>query len=152
MDNPYAPPANPPASTSRVALYSPGHIAWAAFLGAPIAGCVLVALNYRRFGNSAAANFALIAGLIGTLIIMAIAFFVPDNFPNFVVPAAYTFGMYASAKTLQGREFEHRLANGDIKGSAWVATGIGLLFMVVLTLVLFAIIMVMPEEWLGESL
>jgi hypothetical protein len=152
MDNPYAPPANKSAASPRITLYSPGHIAWATFLGAPIAGFVLLALNYRRFGNSAAANLALIAGLIGTVLVLAIASVLPDSFPNSVLPAAYTFGMYLSVKSLQGNEYEHRLANGGIKGSGWVATGIGILSFVVILVALLAVVLVSPEEWFGEEL
>lgn len=152
MDDLYTSPANESGTSPRSTLYSPGQIAWATFLGAPIAGCVLVALNYRRFGNSAAANLALIAGVIGTVLLVAIAFVLPDSFPNSVLPAAYTFGMYQSVESLQGNEYEHRLANGGVKGSGWVATGIGILSLVVMLVALFAVVLVVPQEWLGEEL
>ena len=74
MDNPYASPTNESAALPRITLYSPGHIAWATFLGAPIAGCVLLALNYKRFGDATSATLALIVGLIGTVVLLAIAF------------------------------------------------------------------------------
>jgi hypothetical protein len=151
MDNPYTPPANESVASPRITLYSPGQIAWATFVGAPIAGCVLMALNYRRFGDSTAANLALIAGLIGTGLLFAIAFVLPDTFPSFVLPAAYTFAMYQCVKTLQGRAYRQRLATGGIKGSGWAATGIGILCMIFILVSLFAVILVVPEEWLGEE-
>lgn len=152
MDNPYTPPVTESAVSPRITLYSPGHIAWATFLGAPIAGCVLMALNYRRFGNSTAANVALIAGLIGTIVLLAIAFVLPDSFPNTVLPAAYTFGMYSCVKALQGNAYEHRLANGGTKGSGWAATGIGFLCLVFMLVAIFAVVLVAPEEWFAEEL
>jgi formate-dependent nitrite reductase membrane component NrfD len=88
-------------------LYWPGHIAWATFLGAPIAGCVLLALNYKRFGDATAATLALIVGLIGTVVLLAIAFVLPDNFPKSVLTATYTFGMFQCAKSLQGDALNH---------------------------------------------
>jgi low temperature requirement protein LtrA len=111
-----------------------------------------LALNYRRFGNSAAANLALIAGLIGTVVLMAIAFVLPDSFPNSVLPAAYTFGMYQSVKSLQGSAYEHQLANGAIKGSGWMAAGVGILSLLVILVALFAVVLVAPEGWFAEEL
>lgn len=151
MDNPYAPPASESAALPRIVIYSPGHVAWATFLGAPIAGCVLLALNYRRFGNATAASFALMAGFVGTVVVLAIAFVLPENFPSFVLPAAYTFGMYQSVKSLQGRTSAHLLANGAIKGSGWVATGVGILSLILTIVALFAAVLVAPEGWFPEE-
>ncbi len=75
-----------------------------------------------------------------------------DNFPNSVLTAAYTFGMFQCAKSLQGDALEHRLANGATKGSGWAAAGIGILCLAVLTVASFAIVLVAPEEWFGEEL
>lgn len=133
-------------------MYSPGQIAWATFLGTPIAGCLLLALNYRRLGDFTAANLALISGLIGTVLLFALAFVLPDRFPNTVLPSAYTLGMYQCAKTLQGTAYEDRLVNGGTKGSGWVATGIGILCVILILAALFAVVLVAPEEWFGEEL
>jgi hypothetical protein len=151
MDNPYSPPESESVVSRRVTLYSPGHIAWATFLGAPIAGCLLMALNYRRLGHSSSANFALIGGLVTTVLLLAIAFVLPDNFPSLVLPLACTFGMYQCVNNLQGTAYERRLASGGRKGSGWVATGVGILSMVFLFIALFAVLLLLPEEWLGED-
>jgi hypothetical protein len=152
MINPYAPPAHGSAGHARISVFSPGQITWATFLGAPIAGCVLMALNYRRFGDFTSANVALVTGFIGTALLLAIAFFLPENFPNSVLPVAYTFGMYHSAKLLQGTAYEQHLANGGVKASGWAATGVGILSLLCITVAIFAVVLVMPAEWLGEEL
>jgi len=59
----------------------------------------LMAFNYRRFGDSTAANLALIAGLIATGLLLTIGFVLPGTFPSIALPAAYTFGMYHFVKT-----------------------------------------------------
>jgi hypothetical protein len=151
VDNPYAPPANESVGSPGITVYSPGQIAWAAFLGAPIAGSWLLALNYRRLGDAKAANLSLISGLIGTILVVALAFVLPERFPNLILPAAYAFGMYQYAKTLHGKVYESRPANGRNKGSGWVATGIGMLCSILILVVLFALVLVAPEEWLGEE-
>jgi hypothetical protein len=138
MDNPYSTPTNESVTLPMITMYSPGQIAWATYLGAPIAGCWLLALNYRRLGDARAANLALISGLIGTVLLLALAFVLPERFPKFVVPAAYTFVMYRCVRALQGKVYEDRLANGANKGSVWVATGIGILCLI---LILTAIVL-----------
>ena len=60
--------------------------------------------------------------------------------------------MYHLAKSNQGYEYKQRLANGGIKGSGWVATGIGVLAMTVILVALFTLVLIMPQSWLGEEL
>ena len=152
MDNPYSPPSVDVAFAPRITLYSPGQIAWATFLGAPIAGCWLLALNYKRLGQATAAGAAVAVGLAGTVLLFAIAFVLPDNFPNSVMPAIYVFCTYQIVKQLQGKTFEERLAIDGQKGSGWIATGVGILCMILVMAALVAVLFVMPEEWLGEAI
>lgn len=152
MENPYSPPAIGSVSLSKARLYSPGQIAWATFLGAPIAGCVLMALNYKRFGNSTAANVAIVAGLVGTILLLATAFILPENFPSSPIPLACTFAMYQCVKALQGDDYEDRLANGSgSKGSGWVASGVAILCLLVILIAIIAFVIVAPAEWFGEE-
>jgi hypothetical protein len=151
MINPYAPPAADSNAIASVKLYSPGQVAWASFLGTPVAGCVLLAINFQRFGQITAANLALVTGFIGTIVVFAIAFVLPDNFPNLVLPLAYTFGMYQGAKQWQGETYQHRLANGDRKASGWAATGISIVCLICITLVLFAVLLAAPDSWFDDD-
>jgi hypothetical protein len=152
MDNPYSAPSIESAATKRLTLYSPGQIAWASFLGSPLAGGILMALNYRRFGNSTAATLAFTAGLLGTMLLMVISFFLPDNFPGSIVPAAYTWGLYQSAKQLQGDAYRTAIEQGSAPASGWAATGIGALCLIAILLVLLAVLFIAPEEWFAEEL
>jgi hypothetical protein len=118
-------------------LYSPGHIAWATWLGSLTAGCVLMAINYRRMGRVAASNVAWACALIAVVAVLATANYTPINSPlsPFAISLSpfailFVFVMYHSAKTLQGRNMAVVLANGGTRASAWAATGIGLLSMV----------------------
>jgi hypothetical protein len=113
---------------------------------------VLLALNYRRLGHAAVAYVTVITGLAATALTLVIAFFLPDKFPNSVLPAAYTFGMYQFAKTFQGKDYAYRLANGGEKGSGWVATGIGIACLILVVAAILAVVLVMPEQWLGEEM
>jgi hypothetical protein len=151
MENPYSPPAFESIAAPQLTLYSPGQMAWATFLGAPVAGCVLLALNCKRLGHSAAAGIALVGGFTVTVLLLVVSFFLPDNFPNLALPAAYTFGMYQCVKLLQGKEYEHHLAIGGTRGSGWVATGVGILCLILILVAMFAVLFAMPDEWFGEE-
>jgi len=120
------------------AYYSPGQVAWASFLGAPIAGCLLMAGNYSKAGQSSSAVKTVAIGGACTIAILVMAIFLPDKFPNAIIPAAYTFGMLAIAKSLQGKALESHLRAGGPKASSWVATGIGVLSLVIVAVLIFA--------------
>lgn len=127
-------------------LYTSGQIAYATFLGAPIAGCWLLAANYRTLGNTPAANRALTWGALATVGIFTIAFFLPDNFPNTVLPIAYTFGLYAYAKQLQGTALAAHFSAGGLRHTHGRAVGIGLVFLVVTLILFFTVAMILPEQ------
>ncbi|MFO0819073.1 MAG: hypothetical protein U1A77_14100 [Pirellulales bacterium] len=152
MDNPYSAPSIEPAAPKQQTLYSPGQIAWASFLGSPLAGGILMALNYRRFGNSTAAALTFTAGLVGTVLLMVISFFLPDNFPGSIVPAAYTWGLYQSAKQLQGDAYRTAIEQGGATASGWATTGVGALCLIAVIMLLLAVLFVAPEEWFAEEL
>ena len=68
--NPYESPqtAFEPVNAGKLPsfkLYTPGHVAWATFLGAPLAGSMLLAMNYRRLGEPTSAAIALVGGFLG---------------------------------------------------------------------------------------
>ena len=150
MSNPYAPPAPATHVGHDRKVHSPGQVAWASFLGFPLAGAVLMAANHRIFGDPESARSVLCAGGIATAAIVAAALFLPDNIPGFVFPAAYTYLVYLWAKSTQGGSVGRHLASGRPKASSWVATGIGLVCSIGLLTILLAVALVIPESWLGE--
>ncbi len=89
-------------------LFSVGQITLATFLGMPIAGCLLLARNYRELGNGGAAWQSLAAGIASTILLLLIAFWLPENFPNMALPVAYCFGMRQLVNYLQGSEIANR--------------------------------------------
>lgn len=133
--------------TSRSAkpLFSVAQITLAAFLGAPLAGCLLLAQNYKNLGKGRQAWQSLAMGIILTTIALVIAFWLPENFPGAVFPAIYTVMIYQAAKILQGTEIKNREKQG-LKGS-WlttVAIGVGSVILV-LAIVFGVVILFFPE-------
>lgn len=121
-------------------LFSVMQIAVATFVGSPIAGCLLLAQNYRNLGRSGSAVKTLILGVVSTIVLLFIAFLLPENFPNVVLPMAYTIAMRELVKYLQGDVI------ADQKGSWAVTVGVSIGCLVaIMALLLGAIILFIPE-------
>ena len=133
-------------------LFSPGQATWATFLGSPMAGSVVLAVNYARLGNRRAAWTAIIVGLVVTIIVLGTATVLPDSFPNSVLSGGYTLCLYMLAKSLQGNLVKRHLAIGGQQASSWVATGIGIACLVVIFVIVVGIVLVLPDTWVEDNL
>ena len=144
--NPYASPAPSSAPTDRtreIRLYTPQHVAGATFLGGPLAGCVLMATNFRRMGNSDAATGSVLVGLLATVALAMIGIFVPGLPSGFGTLACVVsiFLMSMLAKNMQGEDLEAHTRAGGKTASGWAAAGIGLLVLATEFVVLFGIVL-----------
>jgi hypothetical protein len=127
-------------------LYSPGQIALASFLGAPLAACWLWSHNYRRLGEARRATRCLIWGVAGTAILVTIAFFLPEHFPSTVIPIGYTVGLYQVAKQSFGTAITQHLAAGGRPGSWWAVVGVGVAGLCIVLAVIVGISLLLPSE------
>ena len=127
-------------------LYTPGQVTLATFLGAPVAGSVLLASNARRLRSRSSPGLTVAFGVAGTLLLFALAYLLPDNVPSTVLPIGYTVAMYQVARQLQGFRVDSHLAAGGRKRSWWAAAGIGLAFMILVLLIAFAIALLLPDD------
>jgi hypothetical protein len=118
-------------------LYSPALITLATVLGAPVAGCILLAQNYRVIGKQATAKQILLWGIFGTILLLVVASLLPDTFPNIVLPAGYTIGMYQAVKRSHGKDYQTYLANGGAKGPIWKAVFTGILCLIAILVMVF---------------
>jgi len=153
----YASPLSEPESSEpkpRYKLYSTKAVGLATFLGAPLAGAAVIAINYRRLGRKRTAWRALALGFVGTGAIIAMALAVPDSWPRSVAYAPSLVGFLAMltiADSLQGRDLkEHARRRGD-KASLWKAAGIGLASMALALAVAVGIIFLTSED-LGKKI
>lgn len=96
-------------------LFSDLQIAVATLIGMPIAGSLLLAQNYKNLGKINSARQTLILGFVSTIIIFFIAYLLPENFPNVLLPIIYTIAMQELVKHLQGDVI------ADQRGS-WIIT------------------------------
>ena len=126
--------------TSRK-VFSVGQITLATFLGAPIAGSLLLAWNYRVLQKASAAFQSIVYGLVSTIILLVIAFLLPEKFPNSILPVAYCFAMRQLVSYLQGDTIAAHLAAGGGKGSWAVTVAVGIGCLVVLFALVFGLLM-----------
>jgi hypothetical protein len=136
--HPFQAPAEAVGARS-IQLSSPLQVALAAFLGGPLAGCMLLAADYRDLGRSPAAPLGAGAGFLAVSI--ALGFVLPDWFPSVAIPASYTFGLRQWAIQLRnelpdGTEVKSRSVG--FVAAVTIANLVGLLALV------FAVVMVLP--------
>jgi hypothetical protein len=127
----YQPPkAEIGTSTERPRLYSAQQVAVATFIGGPIAGCLLLGSNYGALGKPSQRLQVIVMGAVATAGVLALALVLPKNFPNSIVPVAYTIALRSFAKTVEGP------TPPTVRQSWWKAVGIGFASLIML-LVLF---------------
>lgn len=67
-------------------VYSPTQASMAAFLGGPLAATVAIAQNFRVLGNDRATGIAAVCGAAVILLMLGTLPFLPENFPNMLIP------------------------------------------------------------------
>jgi len=129
-------PGTAPTAAVAGLVYSVRQIAVATFLGTPLAGALLLGANFRALGKPASRKPAIIWGVVATVVVMVLAFILPDRMPNSVLPIAYTMGMRQAALQLQGAALTaHAQASGPHQ-SNWRVFGISMACLAVTTTLL----------------
>ena len=97
MDN-ISPTVTP---VSRVPLYTPFQVRIASFIGGPFAAVYTLHRNFKRIGKGREARLTLCWG-VGLIVVMVAALpFLPNKFPNMVIPLAYSIGAGSLAASKQ---------------------------------------------------
>jgi hypothetical protein len=115
-------------------LYSVRSVTLGAALGSLLAGGIVMAINYKRLGQGAAAIHAILWSAVATAAIIAVGIMAPDeaHIPNAAFLVPQIIGMYYVAKSLQGPTVEAHRREGGSLASSWGAAGIGILTLFVL--------------------
>lgn len=74
----------------KVKIYSPNQMICGAFLGGPIGAVFLLYKNFAALGNKSAAKRTVIWGIAFNALLLVSIPFLPKNFPNEIIPIAYT--------------------------------------------------------------
>jgi hypothetical protein len=145
---PYAPPAAPvpfpPAPEGAlpgpaVALYSANQVALATFLGAPLGGAVVLALNERRLFRPRAAVIAIVLGVVASAALLGLAFLLPSGAPSGPIGLLPILVVRGIAQRRQRALVDAHVASGGKRASSWAAAGIGLACLAGILVCLFAI-------------
>lgn len=124
-------------------LYSPGQVAWATFLGSPLAGCAVMAANYFRLKKNNSAVTMLFFGLLVSVGLSVIAIVGSANLPGTLVSTTGILVLYSVAKGLQGPTYQRHRAAGGPQASSWGATGIAVACGFVFLIIAFCVAVVM---------
>ena len=125
----------PDTPTSK--LYTENAIRVATFLGGPLIAGYLIADNYRQLGEERHIQTTWLITILATVAIFIIAWFLPTNFPPYIIPIAYSAGTYYLVQNLQGKKIKAHLTAGGQTWSIGRAVAIGLIGLVILLAIVF---------------
>lgn len=132
-------------------FYSQRAISIATFFGGPLAAGILVRRNYINLGKDLYGKYALSIGIVSTLLLFTVIFTTPehliDKIPNSVIPAIYTLIIFLLVDKLQGRELKDHKENNGTFYSAWKATGVGFVCMLVIAVCIMGYIYSIGDDF-----
>ncbi|HHW2905687.1 TPA: hypothetical protein ACUUBU_000684 [Pseudomonas aeruginosa] len=141
-ENPFRPPEarlDEPDATHGEPLYRLSAIGLGTFIGTPLAGAFLAAVNLRRLGRAQEVGKTWLVGLC--LFVLLPVLGATENIPSIGFTVAQIFGMVYYAKSAFGPALDSHKAAGGAFISNWRAAGIGLLFMLVVLSVAIPVVM-----------
>jgi len=149
--NPYASPAVAAAAVdapaANVELFTPNQVGGASFLGTPLAGASLIALNELRLGRPGQAAVTFGLGLIAMVVVAVVSVLVLSAVPasiGTVIGIGYMYAMRQIAHFLHGAEVEAHTAAGGPAGSLAEAAGITILGLGTAVMIIVVLVLVTP--------
>lgn len=124
-------------------LYSLPGIGIATFIGTPLAGAWLLAHNLRLLGKAqrVATTWQVAVALL--VVTLALAFVLPAEVPALPFAIAQLFAMMALARHLIDSDIKQHAEQGGVFISNWRAAGIGLLGVLAVAALLFAVFLLL---------
>lgn len=131
-------------------LFDSASVTLATFFGTPIAGSILMAVNYRRLGKEINAAVAFLAGLTVTILAVISGNFLPTSVTS-AIGIGLLVGMRSIAQALQGSAVQQHVSQGGKLGSRWAAFGLGAGVLVVVAAGVFAVVLGIQVASLSAS-
>jgi hypothetical protein len=110
--------------TPTYSLFNDNAVGLATILGTPVAGSALMALNYRRMGQTRKAAEVLVVGIAVTGLLILLGWNLPHSVTSPIALLAL-FVTARSARSLQGKKVMEHIQQGGRLGSKWMAFGLG---------------------------
>jgi len=111
-------------------FFSYRSIGLATYLGGPLAGGILISLNFKRLEEIQKGIWTIIFSLLATVILVIALIKIPehiiDKIPNFLIPAVYTPIVVYLAKLFQDEKISDAIKDKDRKEHWWKSLTIGL--------------------------
>ena len=136
--------------STEVPTYSPTQVWAASFIGSPIAAAILIARNERIGGNHSSARGWVWGGVIGTLLLFVMMFFLPENFPSKPIPIACSFLLSALADRLESRGRRGGLFTKPLRHSWWGVIGLAFACLAAVVALVFGVVFLL-EAALGSN-
>ncbi len=127
-------------------FFSPKQIYIGTLIGGPLAGIYYLSENFNHIEKANLASVCKLVGAIFTLLIFWIAFRIPDEFPNAIVPIVYSAVAAAIAWQWQVKKEEVEAAESYGFQSNWKVAGVSLVSLVITLLAIFSVAMFLPIE------
>lgn len=125
---------------SRSRLYTPFQVGTAAFFGGPFGAIYTLYSNFKIMGKGREQRLTLYGGIGFVAALCATIPFLPEKFPNMVIPLAYAYaaGGIASSKQLSK---EAILASQQfVRHSGWNVTVVSLVSFLAFCLIFFPLL------------
>ena len=119
---------SPLAEPCDASLLSRLQVATASLLGGPLAGFVLLGVNFRRLGRPGAAVGSVLVGLVMTALLILTGYFNPNNLASLggaISRVVAAFYMWLVIDTVQGLDLNAHFRLGGDVASCWSAVGLG---------------------------
>ncbi len=121
----------PPLTTPTYTLFDSKSVGLATLLGSPVAGTLLMAVNYRRLGKGSYGAAAVAIGVVVTVLAAVFGNLIPAAFSTAVAIGLLLVTISVS-QTLQGPVVAQHVSQGGKLGSRWAASGIGISLLAVI--------------------
>lgn len=117
-------------------LFDANAVGLATIFGTPVAGSSLMALNYRRLGQTGKAVTTLVIGIAVTGLVILLGWNLPRSVSSPIALVLF-FAMTRIARSLQGPAVMDHVQRGGRLGSKWTAFGLGAAMCAVIFLSVF---------------
>ena len=136
---------------SQLPLFSPIHVTLATAIGGPLAGAVVIAMNYRQLARTGAGTIAILLGALATVALLIAGWLLPKDVSPLLIVAGYTGLLYLVATMIQGPSLEAHPPAASGTRLAWRAALVGLSSLALIALIVFIAFLVLPDNWLPRE-
>lgn len=110
-------------------LYSPTQVGAGSFLGGPFAVVYLLWANFSTLKEESRARATLVYGVLFNIVVLAVLPFLPEKFPNLLIPIIYMVIARMIAEKMQMSKTAIAASPDYDFESGWKVVGLSVLFL-----------------------